>query len=334
MVPELRAAHVQRHAWDREELVFYASRNPDLGDSPLPDYCIRVTPSSIWAAIRDRRPSVLELPEPLWLRALPLTVAAARAAPPGTRRVAYCIENNSLRELLTLRGRSVVKPGTAALRRLIPATYDRLAFGTPGSAAAYSPLLSGTDVTTSTFLELGSASSEATRSDPTRVLFVGRMEERKGIIDLISAWPSIEAKTGASLTLVGDGPLANTVREFTEAQTDRRRYIRHIPHADMPNLYRDHRVLVAPSRRHGRWREQVGLPIKESLRYGLTVVTTGETGLAPWLEAEGHFVVNGSQKLADVVVRAIAAPLSVAVVTEALPKTDGRKAAHEWLRTE
>jgi hypothetical protein len=39
------------------------------------------------------------------------------------------------------------------------------------------------------------------------------------------------------------------------------------------------------------WREQLGLPILEGLSHGSRIVTASETGLAPDLSRDGHFVI-------------------------------------------
>lgn len=46
---------------------------------------------------------------------------------------------------------------------------------------------------------------------PKNILFVGRFAEVKGLDRLLSAWSSIENKNGWTLTLIGNGPLRDTL---------------------------------------------------------------------------------------------------------------------------
>jgi glycosyltransferase involved in cell wall biosynthesis len=53
-----------------------------------------------------------------------------------------------------------------------------------------------------------------------------------------------------------------------------------VPRSEVHELLRSGAVVVMPSVRLRRWREQIGLPLVEGLAHGCRVVTTTETGLA------------------------------------------------------
>ncbi|MDF2916824.1 MAG: hypothetical protein K0S70_1041 [Microbacterium sp.] len=336
VIPELRAAHISRHAWDPAETVIYVSINPDVGTDEIPSYCLRTPVWKVPAAIRRLHPDVVETPEPLWLRALPLTLAAAASARWLRKRpqiVAYCIENNDTAELFTFKGISLERIVRVPLGLLVSRLYDKVVFGTPGARQTYKRLIDIDRIASRDFLELGSPMVPGTHATPSDVLFVGRLQKRKGVIELLEAWEGIEGRTDARLTIIGDGELAGVVSRWAAKRPDRRHVISHVSHAEMPAVYRRHRVLVAPSVRDGRWREQVGLPIKEALQYGLTVVTTSETGLAEWLEGNGHTVIEDIRNLGVAVLDVIAQSLPVDTVQDSLPRSDGRRQAHEWMRS-
>lgn len=335
VIPELRAAHLSRHEWDPAETILYGGRNPDLGSDSVPSYCLRVSPLTVARAIRRLRPEVVETPEPLWLRALPLTaaaVAAARGRRTRARVVAYCIENNDVSALFSARGITLPQPIVGRFGRVVRSVYDKLAFGTPGARDAYASL-AAVAPNAKQFLELAPPSPPSTEASGDNVLFVGRLERRKGLFELMQAWEQVETTTESHLTIVGGGELHDTVRDWVAAAPDRRRLMDQVPHVRMPEIYRAHRVLVAPSVRDGKWREQVGLPIKEALQYGLTIVTTAETGLAEWLQANGHLVITDINQLGGAITDAAKRPLAADSVASSLPHVDGRKQAHDWLRS-
>jgi glycosyltransferase involved in cell wall biosynthesis len=93
-------------------------------------------------------------------------------------------------------------------------------------------------------------------------------------------------------------------------------------------------ILVAPSLREGRWREQVGNPILEALATGTTVVTTTETGIADWLLDHGHHVIRPAhlrERLGPAIIDALQQPLPIDRVLASLPTEDGRALADAWL---
>jgi glycosyltransferase involved in cell wall biosynthesis len=105
--------------------------------------------------------------------------------------------------------------------------------------------------------------------------YVGRIEPRKGVIDLLTAAPSIRAGAdGAHVVIIGDdsaGLFPNylaQVRSSTEAE--------HVDwHDNAPGLMRHLDVLVAPS-----YQEAFGTVLSEAMAVGTPVVATRVGGLA------------------------------------------------------
>jgi glycosyltransferase involved in cell wall biosynthesis len=170
-----------------------------------------------------------------------------------------------------------------------------------------------------------------------RALFVGEFDDRKGILDLMKAWPSVEdALPDAVLTVVGGGQHAKLVQEWCAERPGARVFCGFLPHEETADQLMKADVLVAPSRRSGRWREQIGLPIVESLSVGLTVVTTDETGLADWLSKEEHTVLpekDVTRRLAAGIILALRRPIPREKVLDSLPAIPGRIIADSWLHT-
>ncbi|WP_445996339.1 glycosyltransferase family 4 protein [Okibacterium fritillariae] len=347
--PELRAAHIERATDMLPGTTLYFSRKYDLGATPPGHEFVPVSLLQAIVRVARSRAKKLELPEPLWLRYYPGNfvlgvVWRVSGLLQGKRRSAsaYSIENNDIDALL-FSGRSVPalvrRIAVAAFGLSARAVYGRLAYGSDGARETYEsiPFLRG--VTSRTFLELPAPRSIVNdEAQPGRAVFVGRLEDRKGIERLMDAWPAVEeAVPGAVLEIVGDGPLGGAVTEWCRQNESQRISSGALDHATVLRRLQEASVLVAPSQRDGRWREQIGLPISEALSTGLTIVTTSETGLAEWLLSTGHHVVSADRRdhtaLSRAIIGALEHPLDRASVLGSLPSVLGRIEADAWLNS-
>lgn len=335
IIPELRAAHVERtQDWGEGETVLYRHLKWDLAsDGSIPDNCRKLTFVSLRQSCAS--PGLLvELPEPLWVRELPWTILTMLGFLLVTlgrvRFVVYAIENNELRTLLGSGRLSVALKWTIGL--IFGSLLTRIAFGSEAARRTYEELPFLSRVERRVILELPAPRLTAAGvREQAGALFVGRLEERKGVRQLLRSWVEIEKCLQTRLTLVGSGPLAGEVIPWVAARPISRRHVPQVAHEDLERFYGAHTVLVAPSLRQGRWREQIGLPIKEALSMGMTVVTTPDTGLAPWLADHGHEVVD-LDDLDAAIARALRDPLPRSGVLSSLPAVDGRRSANDWLK--
>jgi glycosyltransferase involved in cell wall biosynthesis len=105
--------------------------------------------------------------------------------------------------------------------------------------------------------------------------FVGRIEPRKGVLDLIAAAPAIRAASpGAEVVIVGDDPW-DAFPDYL-AQVRAAHDVVHVPwHDNAAGLMRHFDVLVAPSHQ-----EPFGTVISEAMAVGTPVVATRVGGLA------------------------------------------------------
>lgn len=330
--------------------IWYFVPHTDLPPAEeLPIWCKRVTPVSAILRIFRTRARTIEIPEPLWARFLPVGITlmvATRVARrftgrPG-RTVFYALENNAPERALFGDGRTPAllrRAFVKVLGSLVSLLVDRVAFGSPSAHRAYEQIttLHVKDVLELTELPVR-ARAELSLDAPrtrTRALFVGGMERRKGISELLRAWDAVErALPSATITLIGSGPLEPEVSRWVADAPERRKLLGQVSHSDLSSYYQSADVLVAPSVRDGRWREQIGLQLRESLSEGLTVVASDETGLADWLSAHGHRVVPAhalTESLAPAIIDALAHPLPRTTVVQSLPAVDGRVLADKWL---
>jgi glycosyltransferase involved in cell wall biosynthesis len=105
--------------------------------------------------------------------------------------------------------------------------------------------------------------------------FVGRFTEEKGITDLIRALAALD--DSYALVLIGDGPLAPTIRSLAHELGVESR-MRVVPPQDQLSLAASYRALdliVLPSRGTATWKEQYGRVLMEAMRCG--VAAAGST---------------------------------------------------------
>lgn len=290
----------------------------------------------------------VELWEPLWIRKFPVWLMFAcvirmrsTTGRSGYRGhvVFYAIENSRLDQLLTVRGRNGGRLVQAVLRRvlreLISRLTERIAFGSAGAAATYASIVDPRRVTTRTIHQLPTAAASSPPAERRGIVFVGALEERKGVHTLLAAWRQLECRLPTeTLSVIGAGPLAGEVEVWARQRPETRRFLGHLERTQVLEVLNRSAVLAAPSLPDGRWREQIGLPIVEALAHGLTVVTTDQTGIAAYLAAHGHAVVPSEaveHELPSALERAIRSPIDARAVRANLPPIDGRTAADEWL---
>jgi len=99
--------------------------------------------------------------------------------------------------------------------------------------------------------------------EPPHVLFVGRLSEEKGVLELL------EATAGLPRVIVGDGPLRARVPDA----------VGFVPPGELGPYYERAAVVACPSRREG-----YGVVAREALSYGRPVVASAVGGLVDAVE--------------------------------------------------
>jgi len=113
---------------------------------------------------------------------------------------------------------------------------------------------------------------------PAVALYIGQLEERKGIGYLIDAFRSLPGD-GIRLRLVGSGSLSGWVD--AQARADPRiERVGYLPQARLPDELGRARCLVLPSVHAPGGREPWGLVVNEAMHAGRPVVTTESVGAA------------------------------------------------------
>lgn len=347
----LRTAHLERFATMPSAEVLYHRTRYDY-DAALEDAArppVKVGRAAVLTRLMARDYARVEVNEPAMYRRWPDLLAATAAATVRARLtgrpaalVTYCIGVTDPAEDMRARyrlPRKVAVPVTRAVLGMLAAGTDRFAFGTAGSLQAYAPYLPPATISArSAVFEALPAPCDCPRtsdSDRARtVTFVGAFDDRKGIRQLMAAWDEVgRLEPKLRLLLIGKGKLLEQVQQWSSGRDDVELVV-DPPRERIHTTLRNSAAVVLLSQRVNGWREQVGLPIVEGLAHGCRVVTTTETGLAPWLREHGHGTLGlgaTAAETAAAIVSAVASGAEPDEVLATLPAADRRIEADEWL---
>lgn len=293
------------------------------------------------------RYSTVELPEPLYMAALPSTATylaalwiAKRLMRRRHRIVTYAMENLPLDTQLAgmKRLHRLFGPLITAVTRWAAGQFDAIAFATVAAREAYemSGVDAGTMARSAVFppIEPRCERCHVPEHRGETAIFLGSFEPRKGIPQVLAAWPEVlRRRPEAQLKLVGKGPMVDDLTAWSE-RLPGVSLIVDPPRATIHDELAKTHILLLPSQPTPRWREQIGLPILEALSHGCEIVTTDQTGIADWLDARGHQVVTHAAapvQLADAIVAALLSPRPASDLFTRLPATSGRLVAEEWM---
>jgi glycosyltransferase involved in cell wall biosynthesis len=125
----------------------------------------------------------------------------------------------------------------------------------------------------------------AAEGDELRCIAVGRLVAKKDPLGTLSAFLSAESHVGRPmrLTIVGDGPLATTLRVAVEraGAASRVELLGALPHDQVEALLAHSDLFLQHSRRDAATGNEEGLPVAilEAMSYGLPVVSTRHGGI-------------------------------------------------------
>ena len=118
------------------------------------------------------------------------------------------------------------------------------------------------------------------------ILFCGKLIERKGADDLLTAFESLSRRLSTSLVFVGDGPLRTELkRKTTTRGIQRVHFVGFQNQSEIARYYAAADILVLPSES-----EPWGLTINEGMCFNLPIIASDRVGAARDLVREG---VNG-----------------------------------------
>jgi phosphatidylinositol alpha-mannosyltransferase len=121
------------------------------------------------------------------------------------------------------------------------------------------------------------------RDNSVNVLFVGRLEKRKGLLDLLRAYQYLQERVPHSrLIVVGDGPLRGKVESFVSShRLDNVVLAGYVPAQVLPRYYCSADIACFPA----TGGESFGVVLLEAMAAGLPVVATEIPGYLSVVEA-------------------------------------------------
>ena len=117
------------------------------------------------------------------------------------------------------------------------------------------------------------------RAGPPVLLFHGRVDERKGVLDLLAALPE-----HARLVVSGIGPDLERARALADERTT---FLGYVPPDEAPEVYRAADVFVSPT-----YSEGFSNTIVEAMASGLPVVSTRSVGVVDCLRHEQNGLLH------------------------------------------
>lgn len=127
------------------------------------------------------------------------------------------------------------------------------------------------------------------------ILFVGRLVEEKGIIDLLKAFYQVKKQINSSklkLKIIGDGGLRSQLESFIKEKKLMDDVI--ILKRDYSQIHRDYQqadLFVLPTKKTNSWEEQYGMVLIEAMASGLPVVVYN-SGAVKEIIGEAGILVN------------------------------------------
>ncbi|WP_419947536.1 glycosyltransferase family 4 protein [Candidatus Palauibacter sp.] len=152
------------------------------------------------------------------------------------------------------------------------------------------------------------------RGGPMRILFVGRLVERKGVHILIRALARVRERVDATLTVIGDGPWAAPL-EVEARRVGVDPFVHFAGHVDeevLREAYRTSDLFILPAVVDGKGdTEGLGVVLLEALEFGLPLIASDAGGIPDIVRhgETGLLVPPGDAgALADAIVQVIEDP--------------------------
>jgi len=144
------------------------------------------------------------------------------------------------------------------------------------------------------------------RNGSVNLLYVGRLEQRKGVDYLVRAFSLLSRQyPHVQLLIGGDGPERSKLQRLVaELGIERVQFMGYIPAAQLPRLFASADIFCAPA----TYAESFGIVLVEALAAGLPIVAAANAGYAGLLAAHpGNMLVPPRNE------RALAAAIAVLV---------------------
>ena len=266
----------------RADIGFDAARFYRIGTPiaiPVNDSVARITLSfhlanKVAAIIAEERFDVLHFHEPL-MPALPMTML--RMSPTANVGTFHAFARSNVGYYY---GRPLLRPYLAHLHRAIAVSEPARDFVTRYfHRFSMRVIPNGVDLSV---YRPGLTPIRHLRDENLNILFVGRLEKRKGLGDLLRAFRAMTARVdNIRLIVVGDGPLRGRVESYiSRHRLPNVIMAGYVPDSVKPRYYDSADIFCAPA----TGAESFGIVLLEALASGLPVVATEVPGYMSVLE--------------------------------------------------
>lgn len=121
------------------------------------------------------------------------------------------------------------------------------------------------------------------RNDKIKILFVGRIERRKGLIYLLRAYKILEKKfSNLALVIIGKGELKEKCQDFVKKNLKNVYFKGEVENSKLPSYYASSDIFVSPA----IFGESFGLVLLEAMASGLPVVAFANQGYKEFLKGK------------------------------------------------
>ena len=131
------------------------------------------------------------------------------------------------------------------------------------------------------------------------ILFVGRLVEEKGVMDLYGAFKNVKCqmsnvKVRLKLRMVSEGNLRKKlIKNIEKDGLESDVLLENRPYKEMPKVYQKADLLIVPSKSTKTWEEQYGMVLVEAMASGLPIVVYRSGAIPEVLGSSGILVNEG-----------------------------------------
>lgn len=142
------------------------------------------------------------------------------------------------------------------------------------------------------------ANSKSKHSRIIEILFVGRLVEEKGVMDLYTAYKNLKSQMSnvkyVKLRFVGEGPLMGSLNNMI-LNDGLKKYvtIQKAPYKKIANIYRETDIFILPSHQTHTWEEQYGMVLVEAMASGLPIITYDTGAIREVVGNAGIYIHEG-----------------------------------------
>lgn len=162
-------------------------------------------------------------------------------------------------------------------------------------------------------VDLNRFKAQSVKRKIINILFVGRLVEEKGILDLYESFRNIQQSVNniskkVNLIIIGDGRLKTKLINYINKDgLDKFVKIETKPYDEIPNVYNNADIFVLPSKTTKTWEEQYGMVLIEAMATGLPIIAYRSGAIPEIVENAGILIDEGNvSDLSNTLVQLIA----------------------------